>query len=114
MSDHDIVLVLVRDLMFSSRIVDAARTAGRAVKVVRNLAQLPAEKGRKIFLDLNQEGALEAAVDWKAATGGEMIGFVSHVDTVIIERAKAAGVDQIFTRGKFVQVVGELMKERPT
>jgi AmiR/NasT family two-component response regulator len=110
MSDEDAVLVLVRDLMFSSRIMDAARTAGVTAKVIRNVAQLEGQNARKIFLDLNQDGALEAAVNWKNATGGQLIGFVSHVDTDTIEKAKQAGVDQIFTRGTFVQVLPDLIK----
>ena len=111
MTDERPVIVLVRDLMFSGRIVAEARAQRAAVKIVRDPGKLLDEAGRRLLVDLNQEGAIDAAVAWKARHAAEIIGFVSHVDAETIQKAKDAGVDRILSRGQFVGVVGELLRE---
>lgn len=103
------VLIFVRDLMFSTRIVETARAMNVPFKVVRKSELLMNETGRLLIVDLNQDGAIDAASEWHKATGGRTIGFVSHVDTDAIERAKAAGIDQILSRGQFTQVLPTLL-----
>lgn len=103
------ILVLVRDLMFSSRIGAAARAIGASVRVVRDPAELPGAPGRRLIVDLNQPGALEAAVEWKSHAAGEIIGFASHVDGETISRARAAGFDQVVPRSKFVEILPDLL-----
>jgi predicted nucleic acid-binding protein len=110
MADAIPVLVFVRDLMFSGRIVAEARASDIPVKVVRDAARLLDEPGTRLVVDLNQDGAIDAAAQWKARHGGHVIGFVSHVDTETIATARDRGIDQILSRGQFVQVVGELLR----
>jgi hypothetical protein len=64
-------------------------------------------------VDLNQPGALEAAVAWKGAesAGRDVVGFVSHVDAATIARARAAGIDRIMPRSRFVEALPELLHE---
>ena len=90
-SDRPPVLVLVRDLMFSGRIGATARAAGVALKVIRDPSALTGTKGRLLIVDLNQPGALEAAVTWKgeSSPAADVVGFVSHVDAETITRARA-------------------------
>ena len=104
------VLVLVRDLMFSGRIGATARALNVPVKLIRDPAALVGAKGHRLIVDLNQEGALDAAVAWKGRCSGEVVGFVSHVDVETIARAKAAGIDQILPRSRFVEVLGSLLR----
>ena len=104
------ILIFVRDLMFSTRIVEAARAADVAFKVVRTPEALQAAEGRLLIVDLNQPGAIDVAGAWRRATGTRTIGFVSHVDTEAIAQAKAAGIDQILSRGQFTQVLPELVR----
>ena len=101
MSDDQPVLVLVRDLMFSSRISAEARAQQVAVKVIRDPARLGDQGGTRLIVDLNQEGFIEAASAWKARGGGEVVGFVSHVDTETIAKARERGIDRIISRGQF-------------
>jgi len=103
-------LVLVRDLMFSSKITAVAREAGVAVKVVRDPAQLASQPGERLIVDLNQPGALEAATAWKQTTGGEVIGFASHVDTDTIHKARQSGIDRVLSRGQFTQLLPNLLQ----
>jgi hypothetical protein len=104
------ILIFVRDLLFSTRIVEAARDAGVPFKVVRKTESLAAEPGRLLMIDLNQEGAIDAAREWKYATGSPTLGFVSHVDTETIARAKSGGIDRVMSRGQFTQLLPELVK----
>lgn len=95
--------------MFSSRIMNTAQSLGAAVKLIRDPNKLADEPGRQVIVDLNQEGAIAAAADWKESHGGPVIGFVSHVDVEIIELARQAGIDQILPRSRFVQILPELL-----
>jgi hypothetical protein len=105
-------IALVRDLMFSSRITATARAAGREVKVVREPGKLSAAQTAELLIvDLNLEGAIEAAITWKAATGGQVVGFVAHVDAQTIQRARDAGIDRVMARGEFVRVLPELLAD---
>jgi hypothetical protein len=103
------VVVLVRDLMFAGRIGATARAAGVALKLIRDPAALAGSNGRLLIVDLNQPGALEAAVVWKGASSAAVVGFVSHVDAETIARARLAGIDRILPRSQFVNVLDELL-----
>ena len=96
------VLALVRDLMFLSRIRGAARDAGIEVIVVRSPEALSADApGCRLIVDLNLEGALEAAAAWGRRQGRPVAGFVQHVDVERIAAARAAGVDPVVARSAF-------------
>jgi hypothetical protein len=104
-------IALVRDLMFSSRITATARAAGREVKVVREPGKLAQADGAGLLIvDLNLEGAIEAAVRWKGGMAGRVVGFVAHVDTQTIQRAQEAGIDRVMARGEFVRALPELLE----
>ena len=103
---------MVRDLMFSSKIIATARAEGVAVKIVRDASKLAGEPGARLLVDLNQEGAIAAASEWKSRTGGAVIGFVSHVDTATISQAREAGFDQVLARSRFVEILPDLLKSK--
>ena len=109
--DSPPVLALVRDLMFAGRITATARAAGANVKMIRDPAALMNESAARLIVDLNQDGALDAAAAWKERAGGaaEVIGFVAHTDAAIIARARELGIDRVMPRGQFVQVLPELL-----
>jgi hypothetical protein len=102
------ILALVRDLMFSGRIAAEARAAGVNCKIVRDPAKLPAE-GTLLIVDLNLPGAVEAAAGWQKG-GGVAIGFVAHTDEQIIAQARQMGIQQVLARGRFVQILPELLR----
>ena len=104
------VMVLVRDLMFSGRIGATARAIGAPVTLLRDPAALSGRSAHRLIVDLNQPGALEAAVAWRQAGGGEVVGFVSHVDADTIARARAGGIDRVLSRSQFVNLLPELLR----
>jgi DNA-binding NarL/FixJ family response regulator len=107
---HPPVLVLVRDLLFASKIRATAHSIDATVRMLREPAQVTGAEGRRLIVDLNQPGALDAAVAWKRGTGGEVVGFVSHVDAQTIQAARTAGLDQVLPRSRFVEVLAELLR----
>jgi hypothetical protein len=102
-------LALVRDLLFASRITATARAQDAAVTVVREPGQLSQLTAARLLVDLNQPDALDAAIAWKSRTAGEVIGFVSHVDSAIIAQAKQGGLDRVLPRSQFVQLLPQLL-----
>lgn len=104
------VLVLVRDLIFSSRITATAKAEGVSVVTIREPAQLAGRTGTRLIVDLNQAGAIEASADWARSSGGEVIGFVSHVDSETIVRAREAGITRVMPRSRFVEQLPQLLR----
>ena len=103
-------VVLVSDLIFTSRIIAEARACGGVITIVRQPRALAGKAGRALIVDLNLAGAIAAAADWRRATGKPVIGFVSHSDQPTIEQARAAGIDQVMARSRFMQILPELLR----
>ena len=105
------ILALVKDLMFASKIIATARAAAVDVRIVRKPDDLAALDGTLLLVDLNQDGAIDAAALWAARTNRTTIGFVSHVDAATAARAKAAGIEKILARSRFVELLPNLLVE---
>ena len=113
------VLVVVDDLMFSSRISTAAKQLGVDVVFTRTLADM-LQRARTfapalVILDLNARtidplAAIAALKDDPALHGIRTLGFVSHVDADTIVRARSAGVDEVLARSAFTARLGEILK----
>jgi hypothetical protein len=114
MESHTVpVLALVRDLMFSSKITATAKAVGAEVMVIRDPIQLAGHEGRILLVDLNLTGAIDAAAKWRQTSGGAtVLGFVSHVDTETIQRARDAGLDQVMARSGFVASLAGLLSSQ--
>jgi hypothetical protein len=102
---------LVRDLLFYSKIRSAAAAAGVELKSVRDPARLADETGTGLLVDLNQDGALQAAIAWREQTARPVVGFVSHVDGETIKTARAAGIDRVLARSQFEQNLPGILRE---
>lgn len=109
MPDAPPTLVLVRDLIFATKITGTAQALNRPVKLIRDPAKVAEEPGRRLIVDLNLPNAIPAAASWKLCTGGEVIGFVSHADAAVIADARAAGLDRVVARSEFVQILPDLL-----
>jgi|SRR5581483_9845310 len=105
------ILVLVRDLMFASKITATAQALGCATKLIRDPEKLSVEPGERLIVDLNQPRALEAAANWKGRSTRRVVGFVSHVDRETIDHAKSLGIDQVMPRSLFVQNLDSLLSD---
>jgi CheY-like chemotaxis protein len=112
------VLAVVDDLLFSSRIRSVAGAAGRPVTFVRRpdavLSALREHAPDLILLDLDREAldpigtirAIRAAV---GITQPRIVGFGSHVHVERLQDAKTAGCDQAMARSGFVAALPSMM-----
>ncbi|HEX8915555.1 MAG TPA: hypothetical protein VF796_24590 [Humisphaera sp.] len=103
-------LALVKDLILGSRVSAAAAALNVPLRTVRDPARLTGAPGDRLLVDLNLDGAIGAAAAWKAeAAGRTVVGFVSHVDTETINKARDAGVDRVLARSAFVERLPQLL-----
>lgn len=87
------LVALVPDLMDRSRVSASVRGV-RFVPDAAALRSAVSESGTAavVLVDLARPGVLEAVTDL-TATGVRVVGFGSHVDTELLERARAAGAE---------------------
>jgi hypothetical protein len=97
--------------MFAGRIRASARARAVVLEMLRDPAQLSTRGGERLIVDLNQAGALDAAIEWKLRTGGSVIGFVAHIDVDTITRARSAGIDHVLARSAFVERLDVLLED---
>lgn len=104
------ILVLCRDLLFTSKITATAKAKDVAVKIIRDPAKLADEPASpRLIVDLTHPGFLDAAVAWKQRTGGHVAGFAGHTEVELIAQAEAAGVDRVYSRGQFSAQLDEVL-----
>ena len=101
------VVALVDDLFFQSKIVETARHAGVDLKLCATseafLAEITRSTPSLAIVDLNARSNPLAAIEHLQASGNHVpvIGYLSHVQTELTERAKAAGCREVMPRSKF-------------
>lgn len=115
------VLALVDDLMFRSKIKSSAAGVGVAVTFAGSrdaaLASMRAEPPTLVILDLNNAradpiGTVTAMKHDAALSSIRTVGFVSHVDADTIGAARAAGVDEVLARSAFTAGLADLLSGR--
>jgi CheY-like chemotaxis protein len=113
------VLALVDDLFFQAKLAETARKLGVSLKTVSTGAALVGAlegaasigQPRLVVVDLNaRQGALEA-IEQLQRSGNPVpvIGFLSHVQTELAERARAAGCKQVMPRSSFTMNLSEIL-----
>ena len=112
------IVAAVDDLMFSSRIANAAKQMGIELSFARSSADLLSQAREKkpglIIFDLNATrmdplGAIAALKADDAMRGITTIGFVSHVDAGLIAAARDAGIDEVLARSAFTARLAEIL-----
>lgn len=111
------VIALVDDLMFLSRIREAARAAALEVTAVRTVADLLAacrDPPRLVIVDLDRSRppaseALAALRADAALAKLPVVGFFSHVHAERGRQAREAGCTRALPRSAFVEQLAELL-----
>ena len=111
-------LAVMSDLFFSAMVIDTAKKFGMTVEIVRNHAaalEKIREKPAVLVLDLNcaeadPVGLLLAIKANPDMAGIRTLGFVSHVQTELRQRAQAAGCDMVVARSVFAQKLPEIFQ----
>src|SRR5688572_5543997 len=111
------ILVVISDLLFRSKIDDAARRAGVPLRVAKSVEQLDRHLASAIpavvLMDLEMEGLDGSAMLARlratpAAANVPVIGFAGHTNVEVIHAARADGV-QVMARSAFVAQLQALM-----
>lgn len=112
------IVAVLDDLMFSSKIKTAANQLGVAVTFARSAdAALVAMRNATpslVILDLNnaRTNPLGIVAQMKLDTALApipTIGYASHVQTDVIDAARQAGVGEVLARSAFTQRLGEIL-----
>jgi CheY-like chemotaxis protein len=121
--DHAVILAILDDLMFSSKIKTTAKQLGTTVTFARSsdgaLADMRAKRPALVILDLNNPRtnplAIVAAMKADPALAAiPIVGYASHVQVDVINAARNAGVDQVLARSGFVEHLPEILSRSQT
>ena len=111
------VLALVDDLFFQAKLSQTAQQLGVKLKMVTTGDALTSSAGsdlpRLVLVDLNaRQGAIEAIERLNASgDSGLVIAFLSHVQTELAERARAAGCRRVLPRSKFTAELADILQQ---
>ena len=110
------VLVLIRDLIFETKIRSTAQALGVVSACVRSCDELAGKlEGLDrplVLVDLNfpdEEGLRAIAICKEHASGPRTIAFVSHVDQERAAKASTAGADSVLPRSAFARDLPEIL-----
>jgi CheY-like chemotaxis protein len=115
------ILVAVDDLLFSSKIRATAKGVGVDIMFARTPAEILTQarslKPSLVIFDINSDkadaintvAALKADPELK---GIPTTGFVSHVNTALIEAARGAGMDDVMARSAFAANLPQILAAR--
>jgi CheY-like chemotaxis protein len=112
------ILAAVDDLFFSVKITETARKVGAGVRFVKNdkeLIEAAGEKPSLIIVDLNSAAMrpIPSIVKLKAdreLKKTSVIGFVSHVQGELKQKAHEVGCDMVLARSAFSQNLPNLLR----
>jgi PleD family two-component response regulator len=112
------ILAVVNDLFFSVKISDAAKRSGMQVEFLKDDQQVltkAKEKPSLIIFDLNFEsvqpvaliGKLKGSADTRSIS---LIGYLSHIQGELKQRAQDAGCNMVLARSAFSQNLPLILK----
>jgi len=112
------VVAFMDDLLFLSRIREAAKGSSVELRTARKVNQLVAAAAgsQLILVDLDStrlptaEGLAALQAD-PALAGVPLVGFFSHVHAERAQAARVAGVTRVLARSAFVQELPQLLRE---
>lgn len=116
------ILCVVDDLIFSVKISTAAKALAAPVLFERSpdmvLSRVREKQPSLVIFDLNSAKLrpLEVISQMKADPGLRDIrtlGYVSHIQTDVINAARAAGIDEVLARSAFSERLGQILSALP-
>jgi CheY-like chemotaxis protein len=112
------ILALLDDLMFTSKIKTAAKQLGVPIVFARSpaaaLTEMRKEAPTLVILDLNNPrtdplGTVASMKADPALASIPTLGFASHVQTDVIEAARRAGVGEVLARSAFASGLAQIL-----
>jgi len=108
------VVYMISDMLFSSKLREAAKATGVSVQAAREpVAWAEAARGAKLaIVDLRMPAAL-SALDALAASpapaGVRTVGFIDHERTDVMDQARAKGCADVMAKGQFANALPKLL-----
>jgi len=108
------VVAYVDDLFFQMKLAETAKHLGLEIKVActpDSLLALLDPRPAMVIVDLNARAApLDAVARLRSVDPSlRVIGFLSHVQAELGEKAEAAGFDQVMARSKFTMNLPQIL-----
>lgn len=109
------VVAYIDDIFFQAKLTETARQLGVELRTCADARAFAAEiakgKPRLIVIDLNaRANPFEAIEIAKSdAPGVPAIGFVSHVQAELAEKARSAGCTEVMPRSKFTRDLATIL-----
>ena len=112
------ILAILDDLLFTSKIKTDRKQLGVAISVARSLDGALAEMRahRAVARDLRPEQSAHRSAWDRAGDEGRpalaaipTVGFASHVQAEVIEAARRAGVDDVMARSMFTERLPQIL-----
>lgn len=109
------VVALIDDIFFQAKLLETAKQVGVEVRACSTADALDAEitkaAPRLVVVDLNSHSDPFRAIERLQAGGGKipLIGFLSHLQVDLAERARAAGCGEVMPRSKFAQNLATIL-----
>jgi PleD family two-component response regulator len=116
--DHEVILAILDDLLFTSKMRATAKQIGATLTVAKSreaaLTEMRATRPALVILDLNnpRTDPLGIIADMKgdpALAGIATVGFVSHVHTDLIDAARQSGVGDVMARSMFAERLPQIL-----
>lgn len=115
MSETNVVVLLSGDLIFASRVRGAAQNAGLEFVIAGNLPQR--SDIQWVIVDLaTRGGAVDGLMEacQQHCPDAKVLAFGPHVQVAKLEKAKAAGIPHVISRGQFDRALGTLFVNEET
>ncbi len=115
------ILAVLDDLMFTSKIKTTAAQLGVTVGFARSadaaLAEMRKTPPALVILDLNNPRTEPLSIVARMKADPALapvptVGYASHVQTDVIQAARQAGVDDVMARSAFTQNLAEILGGR--
>lgn len=106
------IVTLIQDMLFSSKVREAAKATGASVQSTRDVPALvaAARDAKLVLIDLRLPHALDA-LDALTAAGcaAPTVGFIDHEKTDVMDQARAKGCAQVMAKGQFANALPKLL-----
>jgi DNA-binding NarL/FixJ family response regulator len=106
------VVYMISDMLFSSKLREAAKATGVSVQAVRDAAgwAAAAREAKLAIVDLRMPVALDALDALAAAPGNaRTVGFIDHERTDVMDAARARGCSEVMAKGQFANALPKLL-----
>jgi DNA-binding NarL/FixJ family response regulator len=108
------IVALMDDLFFQMKVAETAKHLGLELKVATNgdaLLGLLEPLPKLVIIDLNARSQPLAAIERLRAVQKDLrvVGFLSHVQRDLADRAQAAGCNEVMPRSAFTQNLAAIL-----